>query len=151
MNVSDIVKKNGSDFLLLPEHLETWVKEHGEVPENAIVLIDFGWSCKYQSSNRSSYFGAQSPPYSFPGISASAAEWIVKSGRVRGVGVDTASLDYGKSELFDVHKLIATAGLFGLENVDLCNKNLPAKGFDLIALPMKTGEGTGAPVRIVAV
>ena len=151
VNVSEIAKKNDSDFLLLPQHLETWVQEHGEFPENAIMIIDFGWSCKYQSSNRSFYFGAQSPPYSFPGISASAAEWILKLGRIRGIGVDTPSLDYGKSDSFDVHTLVFTAGLFGLENVNLCNKTLPAKGFDLIVLPMKIGEGTGAPVRIVAV
>lgn len=140
-----------NDFLLLPEHLESWEREHGEMPKNAIVLVDFGWSCKY-FSNRSVYFGAESPPYSFPGLSDGAAEWIVdKSRRIRGIGVDTPSIDYGKSVSFPVHEVISKAGLYGIENVNMCNKNLPAKGFDLIALPMKIGGGTGAPVRVVAV
>lgn len=120
------------------------------MPTNAIVLVDFGWSCRYHW-NRSAYFGADSPPYSFPGISDAAARWLVESGRVRGVGVDTPSIDRGLSTEFSVHSIVYKAGLFGLENVDLCQKSLPARGFDLIALPMKIGSGTGAPVRIVAV
>ena len=147
--MSDFVSVMHSDFLLLPEHLEMWLQTHGEMPKDSIVLIDFSWSCKYW--NRSAYFGAESWPYSFPGISDSAAEWIVKSGRIRGIGVDTPSIDYGKSVSFSVHKIAYKAGLFGLENVDLCNKSLPAKGFDLIALPMKIGGGSGAPVRIIAI
>ena len=150
VNVSAIVNNTLSDFLLLPEHLETWRSNHGDVPKDAIVLIDFGWSCRYHS-NRTAYFGSESVPYSFPGISEGAAEWMVKSGLIRGIGVDTPSIDYGKSASFPVHSIVYKAGLFGLENVDLCNKSLPARGFDVIALPMKIGPGTGAPVRIVAV
>lgn len=149
VDLSDLVGKYGDDFQLQPEHLIEWETKYGKIPNDAIMLISFGWSCKY--TNRTRYFGATNPPYSFPGISPQAAEWIVHSGRIRGVGVDTPSMDYGKTNTFPSHTILYRANLFGLENVNLCHVNLPAQGFDLIVLPMKIRKGTGAPCRIIAV
>jgi len=65
------------------------------------------------------------------------------------VGIDTASLDYGPSTDFIVHQLLNGADIYGLENVASVEK-LPAAGATIIALPMKIENGSGGPVRIVA-
>ena len=77
-----------------------------------------------------------------------AAELLV-SRKVRGVGLDTASLDYGSSKDFIVHRVLNGAGIYGLENVANLEK-VPMTGATLIALPMKIKGGSGGPVRIVA-
>jgi kynurenine formamidase len=69
---------------------------------------------------------------------------------VKGVGIDTASIDYGPSTDFMVHRVLNGAGIYGLENVANADA-LPATGATLVALPMKIGEGTGAPTRVIAI
>lgn len=134
---------------MLPEHLEEWEKIHREIPQNTVILVNFGWSSKY--NNRTMYYGNAEPPYQFPGISAAAAEWIINTKKVLGVGVDTPSTDCGKSTTYPTHRILSANNIFGLENVDLENKNLPSRDFDLIILPVKIKNGSGGPCRIVAV
>jgi kynurenine formamidase len=85
----------------------------------------------------------------FPGISAEAAKLLV-SRRIDGVGIDTASLDHGPSAQFQAHRILNGAGIYGLENMMNLDK-LPQKGATIIALPMKIRNGTGGPVRIIAI
>ena len=70
--------------------------------------------------------------------------------RVAAIGVDTASIDYGQSKDFIVHRIANGADVPGLENVANLER-LPARGAFLIALPMKIAGGSGGPVRIVGV
>jgi kynurenine formamidase len=63
--------------------------------------------------------------------------------------VDTASIDYGRSTDFEVHRIAAAQQVSGLENLTNLGE-LPATGFTVIALPMKIAGGSGGPVRVVA-
>ena len=65
-------------------------------------------------------------------------------------GVDTPSLDYGQSQDFIAHQILNGANKPGLENIANLDQ-LPPHGATLIALPMKIVQGSGAPVRIIAV
>lgn len=72
------------------------------------------------------------------------------SGKVYGVGVDTASPDNDKNPV--CHKILTKHNLFILENLNLTGlEGVPAKGFKLVILPMKIEEGTGGPTRVVLV
>jgi len=139
------------NYLLKPADIEEWEKRHGRIGEGDIVLIRTGWSRHWP--NRMAYMGSDKPgdtaSLSFPGIGAEAARVLV-SRKPAGVGIDTASLDYGRSKDFLTHRILNGANIYGLENVTNLER-LPAAGATLIALPMKMGEGTGGPVRIVAV
>jgi kynurenine formamidase len=86
----------------------------------------------------------------FPAFSVEAARFLVTQRKIHGVGIDTASMDYGPSRLFEVHGVILGAGLYGLENVAHTD-HLPPTGATIIALPMKIRGGSGAPTRIIAV
>ena len=66
------------------------------------------------------------------------------------MGIDTASIDNGQSTAFETHVALLSHNVPVFENlVNL--QNLPEKGFDVIALPMKIAGGTGGPLRIIAV
>jgi kynurenine formamidase len=150
--VVDISEKcNGNaDYRLSVQDLNDWEKAHGEVPRNSIALIRTGWGKFWPDKKK--YLGSDvagdTAHLHFPGISKEAAEILVKRGVV-GVGLDTASLDYGATKDFIAHQVLNGADVYGLENVANLER-LPAVGSTLIALPMKIKGGTGGPVRIIA-
>jgi kynurenine formamidase len=65
------------------------------------------------------------------------------------LGVDTPSIDHGPSRDFIVHRIAAGAGVPGMENLAGLEE-LPETGAWVVALPMKIANGSGAPLRIVA-
>ena len=140
-----------ADYQLTPADVEKWEEANGKIAPGTILLIKTGWS-KYWP-DRARYMGTAAPGdvsnLHFPGISPEAASVLVTR-KIDGVGIDTASLDYGKSTDFRAHRTLTAAGIYGLENIadlDL----LPTTGATLIALPMKIRNGTGGPVRIMAI
>ena len=64
------------------------------------------------------------------------------------LGIDTPSIDYGQSTDFGAHVALYSENISGFENVANL-ENLPSKGFQVIALPMKIKGGSGGPLRIV--
>jgi kynurenine formamidase len=141
------------DFQVGPEDLIGWEKQSGRIPDGSILLLRTGWGAYYP--DREKYLGtAERGPAAiadlhFPGLSPSAARWLVANRNVAAVGIDTASIDYGQSELFESHQILFKASIPVLENVANLQL-LPPKGFEVIALPMKIEGGSGAPLRIIA-
>jgi kynurenine formamidase len=86
---------------------------------------------------------------SFPGLGPAAAEWLVQNRKVRSIGLDTASIDHGKSHKFETHVILLGRNVPVFENVANLDR-LPATGAQVIALPMKIKGGSGGPLRIVA-
>jgi kynurenine formamidase len=138
------------DATLEAADLDTWEREHGALAPGAIVLVRTGWSARWPDWNR--YYGSSTPrdvaTLHFPGVSAEGARALIGRGAV-GVGIDTASIDPGRSTTFEAHQVLAGANLFNLENLTGL-EGLPAKGFVVMALPMKIAGGTGGPARVVA-
>ncbi|HYP54629.1 MAG TPA: cyclase family protein [Pyrinomonadaceae bacterium] len=141
-----------ADYLLSVADIRTWERRYGRLPDGAILLVRTGWGRRWP--DRKKYLGTDAPGDTanlhFPGISREAAEFLVKERRLDGVGIDTASLDYGQSKDFVAHRVLNGANVYGLENVANLER-LPARGATLIALPMKIRGGTGGPARIIAV
>lgn len=147
-----------ADTMLQPRHIQQFEKklfgEGGRLPADSILLIRFNWGRHYGTAE---YYNVQKTDneselsLSFPGLSLEAAKLLVER-KIAGVGVDTASLDPGKSKTFDAHRILSKANIFGIENVhipaDLATYN---DRFVIYAMPMKILEGTGAPCRILAV
>ena len=86
----------------------------------------------------------------FRGIDPDAAEWLVKNRKIKAIGLDVASVDYGQSKDFKTHQVLYEQNIPGFENVANLDK-LPVKGAFIIALPMKIKGGSGGPLRIVAI
>jgi kynurenine formamidase len=141
-----------SDYRLTVEDVRAWESRNGLIPSGAIVLLRTGWGSRY--GDRKAYFGDDTPGATnnlhFPSYGAEAARLLVTERKVAAIGVDTASIDYGRSADFIVHQIASAANVPGFENVANLER-VPERGSWVIALPMKIAKGSGAPLRIVAV
>jgi kynurenine formamidase len=129
-----------------------WEQEHGAIEPGAIVLFRTGWSRRWP--DRAAYLGTArtgsgaASELHFPGIDSAAAQWLVDR-KVKAVGIDTPSIDYGQSSSFPTHRILFASNIPAFENVANLHL-LPPRGSFVIALPMKIKGGSGGPLRIVA-
>ncbi len=142
---------NDPDYLIQVDDFLAWEKMHGKIPSGTIVLVACGWE-KFWPDKRS-YLGTDKKGdvenLHFPGFSPEAAAFLAQDRKVFAIGLDTPSIDRGQSKDFLAHRVFGKANVPGFESIRNLHK-LPAKGFRVIALPMKIGDGSGAPLRIVA-
>ena len=142
------------DYRVVISDFERWEAEHGRIPHDAIVLLDTGYARFWP--DRRDYLGTDLRGQEgvrelhFPGLHPEAAAWLVHERRVKAVGIDTASIDLGQSTQFETHVALLSQNVPVFENLSNLH-DLPARGFDVIALPMKIAGGTGGPLRIIAV
>ncbi len=138
------------DYQVTVEDLTAHEAAQGRLRAGMVVLVHTGWGRFWPDPQR--YLGSAVPGDAanlhFPGLSLEAAR-LLANRRVALVGIDTASLDPGPSKDFAAHRVLAEAGISGLENVAGLGQ-VPVSGAILMALPMKIAGGTGGPARIVA-
>jgi len=142
-----------ADYRVDRAALEQWEQRHGRIRDESIVLVRTGWSSRWPDKQR--YLGttktgaAGVAELHFPGIDSSAARWLAAERRVKAVGIDTPSIDYGQSKTFDTHRILLGENIPAFENVAALDR-LPSTGSLVVALPMKIRGGSGGPLRIVA-
>jgi kynurenine formamidase len=141
------------DYQISLEDLMTWESEHGRVPDDSIVLLQTGYSrywpdpVKYLGTDQR---GEEAVAHlHFPGLHPQAAAWLVNNRHIKAVGLDTASIDYGQSKLFESHVVLLGHDIPVFENVTNLDQ-IPSRGAEVVAMPMKIKGGSGAPLRIVA-
>ena len=153
--IIDVAAKviNNRDYLITVQDVQAWEKKHGQIPPGSIVLFRTGFGKHYPDA--ASYLGTTEKGEKgianlhFPGIDPALSQWLVKNRKIKAVGLDTASVDYGQSKDFKTHQVLYEANIIGFENVANLDK-LPPTGAYIIALPMKIKGGSGAPLRIIA-
>ena len=152
IRVIDQTKKDRNYQFSVQDILD-WEKTHGKIEDNAIVLIDTG-SAKYWP-DREKYMGTNLrgeegvKKLKFPGIHPEAASFLTTKRKIKAIGLDSPSIDFGGSTLYETHQILFEKNIPGIENVTNLDK-LPEKGFMVFALPMKIKGGSGAPLRMVA-
>jgi kynurenine formamidase len=143
-----------ADYLITVEDLQRWEQLNGTIPGDAIVLLRTGFSRHWPDAAK--YLGtaergeAAAAKLHFPGLHPDAARWIVANRPIKAIGIDTASIDYGQSTLFESHRLLYEKNIPAFENLTSLER-LPAKGAFVVALPMKIKGGSGAPLRAIAI
>ncbi len=141
------------DYQIKIEDIKNWEIQNGKIENNTIILFKTGYGKYYP--NRGDYFGTPKtgieaiPELHFPGIGPKTASWLIKEREVKALGLDTPSLDYGQSKDFKTHQILMGSNKPGFENLANLDK-LPATKIYVVALPMKIGGGSGAPLRIIA-
>lgn len=137
------------DAVIEVADLRAYEAEHGRIPAGAAVVMNSGWDA------RVSVPGAYQNPgpdgrLHFPGWTVDAAEWLLDQREVRGIGVDTLSLDEGRAvEEFPVHQLWLGADRWALECVANVG-SVPPSGARLFVGVANYEEASGAPCRVVA-
>ncbi|HXV75538.1 MAG TPA: cyclase family protein [Candidatus Polarisedimenticolaceae bacterium] len=132
---------------------ERWERAHGELPEGAIVLLDTGFADYWPDRRR--YMGTDGrgqeavADLRFPGLDPATVDWLVGTKKIRAIGIDTASIDYGQSTDFAAHVALMEHNVPVFENLARLDR-LPPRDFTVVALPAKIGGGSGGPLRIIA-
>lgn len=137
-----------ADYELTTEDVLEWEKAHGQLPEGAIVIMSTGWSRKYDDVVAYNNEDAEDRKH-VPGFSEDVAKFLVTKRSIRGIGIDTLSVDPAGSTSYPVHGIVNGAGKYHLENVAELHR-LPATGAFLIVAPIKIAGGSGGQVRIFA-
>ncbi|MBV7329746.1 cyclase family protein [Chloroflexi bacterium TSY] len=135
------------DAQVTPDELAAWEAEYGELPEGAIVAMNSGWDAfvndeKYRNADDE---GA----LHFPGFHVEATQFLMQERNVKGIMVDTLSLDFGLSPDFAVHFSWLPTNRWGIENVANLGE-LPANGATVIVGGPKVAGATGGPSRVIA-
>lgn len=142
-----------ADYLVGISDIQNWEKRYGRIPAGSIVLLRTGFGKYYP--DRKKYLGTDErgagavPKLHFPGLDPKAATWLTQNRSIKAIGLDTASIDFGQSTLFESHRILFDKNIPAFENVANLDQ-LPLKGFSIVALPMKIKGGSGGPLRIVA-
>jgi kynurenine formamidase len=146
--------RQSADYQVTIADLQAWEQKNGPIESNAIVLIRTGFSQYWPDAAR--YLGtaergpAAVPKLHFPGLHPDAAKWIVANRPIKSIGIDTASIDYGQSTLYESHRTLYAKNIPAFENLASLDQ-LPARGAFIAALPMKIKGGSGAPLRAIAI
>jgi kynurenine formamidase len=142
------------DYLVTADDLQRAEREQGPISSDAILLIRTGFSRRWPDA--AAYLGTAERgdeavrDLHFPGLHPDAARWLVANRPVKAVGIDTASIDYGQSTLYEVHRTLFERNIPAFENLTALER-LPLRGAFVVALPMKIGGGSGAPLRAIAI
>jgi kynurenine formamidase len=154
--VVDVAAKaeGNRDYQVTTADLLQAEEQQGEIPADAILLIRTGFSRRWPDAAR--YLGTAERgadavrSLHFPGLHPDAARWLVANRSIGALGIDTASIDYGQSTLYETHRTLFERNIPAFENLTTLER-LPPRGAIVVALPMKIGGGSGAPLRAVAI
>ena len=110
-----------------------------EINEADFLLLNSGWYKKWETKEYH---------LNFPILSEESAHWLTKF-NLKGIGLDTISIDPTTSENVPLHHIILGAEMLIIEN--LCNLDiLPKSGFLFQCLPLKIDQSDGSTTRAVA-
>ena len=138
------------DFLLTPQWIEQWESDHGRIPAGSWVLMRTDWS---KREGAEAFLNAdENGPHS-PGPRKDACELLAGDRDVLGLGVETIGTDAGQAGGFDPpfpnHTTMHGDGKLGLASLTNLDQ-LPATGAIVFAAPLKIVDGSGSPLRVLA-
>jgi kynurenine formamidase len=138
------------DFLMTSERVKQWEAEHGKIPAGAWFLMRTDWS---KRTGREAFLNAKADGPHSPGFAPECVTFLAQERDVLGVGVETVGTDAGQAGGFDppfpCHTLMHGAGKFGLASLTNLDQ-LPPTGSLVIAAPLKIVNGSGSPLRVLA-
>lgn len=152
IDVSEKALKD-KDYQINVEDITSWETKNGKIPNDAIILFHTGYGRFWPDAKK--YLGTGErgqdavAKLRFPGLDQVCARWLVENRKIKAVGIDTASIDYGLSDMFETHRILLGNDILVFENVASLDK-LPRKGAYIVAFPIKIKGGTGGPLRIAA-
>ena len=137
LDVSDVPLRTQFGKEKIQEQLDKWGLD-----------IRSGDTVLFYTAHYDRYYGKPEYMTEYPGLDREGTEFIIDSGCVN-FGVDSASPDMWYDKTYPCHTYLQRQ-ITHIEN--LCNLDkLVGKRFTFIGLPLKIREGTGSPIRAVAI
>lgn len=138
------------DFLLTVDHIRAWEAAHGAIGPGEWVVLRSDWDAR--AHDEALFLNADAHGPHTPGPTAEAIAYLIDRG-ITGWGSQCIGTDAGQAggmtPPFPAHNLLHRHNRFGLAS--LANLHLlPPKGALLIAAPLKIVQGTGSPIRALA-
>jgi len=142
------------DFLLTAEGIKAWEAQHGPINPGEWVVMRSDWDKRMHDAGL--FLNEDLDPLvggsHSPGPAPDCIDYLLSRGIV-GFGTQCVGTDAGMAGKFSppypAHNLLHRDNCFGLAS--LCNLDqLPAKGAILIVPPLKIRQGTGSPLRVLA-
>jgi arylformamidase len=109
------------------------------IRECEFLLLCTGWSRYW---NTSDYYKE------YPALSSDAAQWLTGFD-LKGIGVDTMSVDAPDAQTFPVHTILLQNGTLILENLAQLHLLL-LRSFIFCGFPLKLAKAEASPLRAVA-
>jgi kynurenine formamidase len=139
------------DWLLTVDYLRDWETRHGRIPAGSWLAFRTDWYKRIRDPE--SYVNMKEDGAHTPGPTQETVEWLIHERDVLGFAAETINTDAGQAYRWPLpypcHTLMHGAGRFGLQ----CLRNLdqlPPTGAMLFAAPLKIHEGSGSPLRVLA-
>ena len=114
-------------------------KYEDKIKKCDFIIIKTGWD---------KYWGSKEYLKGFPTLTEEAAKWLCDF-NIRGIGIDTISIDSFDSIDFEIHNIILSRGRLIIEN--LTNLDKVGDEFTLVAMPLKIENGDASPVRAIGI
>lgn len=137
------------DFLLTIAHVEAWEAKHGRIPARSWVLMRTDWSKRQGAA----YANLRDDGAHTPGPDAAVMRWLVEERGILGFGTETIGTDAGQgghlTPPYPAHHYLHGAGRYGLQCLAALDR-LPPTGAVILAAPLKVHEGSGSPLRVLA-
>jgi len=142
------------DFLLTPEHVKAWEADHGDINPGEWVVMRTDWDKR--SHDEALFLNDDPDPHEdgshSPGPSPECIDYLLSKGIV-GWGSQCIGTDAGMAGKFSppypAHNYLHRDNCFGLASLVNLDQ-LPPKGAILMAAPLKIKNGTGSPIRALA-
>jgi kynurenine formamidase len=138
-----------ADFLLTAEHVRRWETRHGRIPERSWVLMRTDWS---KRTDPVAFQNFDAEGQHTPGPATDAVQLLVER-NVLGFGTEAIGTDAGQGlhlkPPYPCHYYMHGSGRYGLQcltNLD----QLPPTGAVIVCPPLKIRQGSGSPLRVLA-
>jgi len=123
--------------------IQAWEASNQHLKEGDAVVFHFGWDRKWNTLPEGKPFLE-----SWPGITGECARYLADR-RIRMAATDCLGIDGSATTDLGAHFALLENGILIVEN--LRNLDKVPSVFFLITLPLKIKDGTGCPIRAVAI
>ena len=140
-----------SDYLLGKKDILGWEKKHGRIPPRAWVLMRTDWSKR--AGDAAAFQNYDETGQHTPGPDVDAVKFLVEERDILGFGTESIGTDAGQAyhlrPPYPCHYFMHGAGRYGLQCLSNLDQ-LPPTGAVVFAAPLKIRNGSGSPLRVLA-
>ena len=143
--------KKDADFLLTQKMILSWEKKHGRIPPRAWLLMRTDWSKR--AGDAAAFQNYDETGQHTPGPDVDAVKFLVEERDILGFGTESIGTDAGQAyhlrPPYPCHYFMHGAGRYGLQCLSNLDQ-LPPTGAVVFAAPLKIRNGSGSPLRVLA-